>query len=385
MSRKVASPSRLAVFVLALAFVSLDIACVGAPDKTKGGKSGSGGIRIGFSMDTLKEERWQRDRDVFVARAKELGADVLVQSADGDDRVQIQQAENLLTQGVDVLVIIPHNGEVCASIVDSAKRQNVPVISYDRLIRDSEPDLYISFDNEKVGQLQAKYLLDRAPNGNYVLLGGAPTDNNAKMFRQGQMDVLKPAIDRGDIHVVADQWAKDWLASEALRHTENALTQAGNNVVAVVASNDAVAGGAIQALAEQNLAGKVAVSGQDADLAGLQRIVAGTQSMTVYKPVAQLARRAAEAAVQLAKHEKVETKAVVNNGKIDVPSVLLEPIVVDSSNIAQTVIKDGYQKASEIYKDVPPDKRPKLTSQGLMRRTDGFRLAIWLGPIVLTR
>jgi D-xylose transport system substrate-binding protein len=336
-------------------------------DKTNGSKK----IRIGFSMDTLKEERWQHDRDVFVQRAKELGADVLVQSADGDDNVQNQQAENLLTQGVDVLVVIPHNGEVAASIVDSAKRESVPVVSYDRLIRNSEPDLYVSFDNEKVGELQARYLLDRVPKGNYVLIGGAPTDNNALLFRKGQMNVLNPAISRGDVHVVSDQWARDWLASEALKHMENALTQANNNVVAVVASNDAVAGGAIQALGEQKLAGKVLVSGQDADLAGLQRIVAGTQSMTVYKAVAQLANRAAEAAVSLARHENIATTATVNNGKVDVRSILLEPIVVDKNNIVQTVIKDGYQKVDEVYKDVPPDQRPKVTAQDQVRGRRG--------------
>jgi D-xylose transport system substrate-binding protein len=352
---------RFVAFAIAV-MVLFASACVEAPsDKSN---KNSGRIRIGLSMDTLKEERWQRDRDLFVERAKELGADVLVQSADGDDKVQTQQAENLLTQGVNVLVVIPHNGEVAASIVEASHRQNVPVISYDRLIRNSQPDLYISFDNEKVGELQARYLVEHAPKGNYVLIGGAPTDNNATLFRKGQMNVLKPAIDRGDIKIVADQWARDWLASEALRHTENALTQANNNVVAVVVSNDGTAGGAIQALEEQKLAGKVLVSGQDADLAALQRIIAGTQSMTVYKPVAQLARRAAEAAVALARHERVDSTSAINNGKVDVPSILLEPLVVDKNNIVDTVIKDGYQKLEDVYRNVPPDQRPKAKLEG---------------------
>jgi len=344
-------------------------ACVEGPsDKSNNSKAGSGSLRIGLSMDTLKEERWQHDRDLFVERARELGAEVLVQSADGDDKVQTQQAENLLTQGVNVLVVIPHNGEIAASIVDASHRQNVPVVSYDRLIRNSEPDLYVSFDNEKVGELQARYLLEHAPKGNYLLIGGAPTDNNATLFRKGQMNILKPAIDRGDIKVVADQWARDWLASEALRHTENALTQANNNVVAVVASNDGTAGGVIQALEEQKLGGKVLVSGQDADLAALQRIIAGTQSMTVYKPVAQLARRAAEASVALARHEKVQSTSAVNNGKLDVPSVLLEPIVVDKTNIVETVIKDGYQKMEDVYRNVPPDQRPRARFDDTRRK-----------------
>lgn len=339
--------------LLIIAAFALLTACVQAPQQSadnSGNSKKSGKIRIGLSMDTLKEERWQKDRDIFVKRAEELGAEVLVQAADGKDETQVKQAESLLTQGIDVLVVIPHNSEVAASIVEAAKRKNVPVVSYDRLIRNSDVDLYISFDNEKVGSMQAKYLVEKAPKGNYILIGGAPTDNNAQMFRRGQMSVLQPLIDKGDIKVVADQWAKDWLAEEALKHTENALTM-NKDVVAVVASNDATAGGSIQALSTRGLAGKVFVSGQDADLAGLQRIVDGSQSMTVYKPVALLANRAAEAAVAMAKGEKVETTSKVNNGKIDVPSILLEPISVDKANLDATVIKDGFHSKEEVYKN----------------------------------
>ena len=365
--------------VILFSFVFLTFG-TGCTNKQQGNiaKTGSGHVRIGLSMDTLKEERWQHDRDLFVARAQELGAEVLIQAANGDDKIQNQQAENLLTQGVDVLVVIPHNGEVAASIVDSAKRQNVPVIAYDRLIRNSEPDLYISFDNEKVGEMQAHYLMERAPKGNYVLIGGAPTDNNAMMFRSGQMKALKSSIDHGDIKIVASEWARDWLASEALKHAENSLTLSNNDIVAIVASNDATAGGAIQALEEQKLAGKVFVSGQDADLPALQRIVAGTQSMTVYKPVALLARRAAETAVSLAKHEKIEATSTVNNGKIDVPSVLLQPVIVDKDNIVDTVAKDGYQKLEEIYKNVPREKWPQVKKIALntrKRENNRFRRA----------
>lgn len=347
------------ILFLAVGFyVLFAMACSQSPQQNPGNNTAapakSGKLRIGLSMDTLKEERWQKDRDVFVKRAEELDAEVLVQSADGKDETQIKQAEALLTLGVDVLVIIPHNAEVCSTIVDAAKRQNIPVISYDRLIKNSEPDLYISFDNEKVGEMQAKYLVEKAPKGNYFLIGGAQTDSNARMLREGQMKILQPFIDRGDVKIVADQWSRDWAADEALKHTEDALTINNNDVAAVVASNDGTAGGAIQALSTQKLGGKVLVSGQDADLAALQRIVAGTQTMTVYKPVSKLAVRAAEAAVALAKKEKLETNGKVNNGKFDIPSILLEPISVDKSNLDETVIKDGYQKREDIYKNAPP-------------------------------
>jgi D-xylose transport system substrate-binding protein len=311
-------------------------------------------VRIGFAMDALKQERWEKDRDLFMKRAAELGAEVLLQTADGNDDAQIKQVESLLTQGIDVLVLVPHNAELAGVMVDMAKKQGVPVISYDRLVRNSEPDLYVSFDNERVGELQAGYLFDRLPKGNYLLIGGAPTDNNAALLRKGQLKVLHAAIDRGDIKIVADQWAKEWLAEEALKHTENALTQNDNKIDAVVVSNDGTAGGVIEALKKQNLAGKVLVSGQDAELAALQRILAGTQTMTVYKPISKLAPAAVEAAIKLAKHEKLDTTRVVNNGRIDVRSILIEPLQVDKANLDATVIQDGFQKRGAVYKNEKP-------------------------------
>jgi D-xylose transport system substrate-binding protein len=311
--------------------------------------SGDKKVRIGFLMDAYQQERWQKDQAMFEARCKELGAELILQAADGDDDLQMKQAESVLTQGVDVLVIVPHNAEVAGAIVDLAKRQNVPVISYDRLVKNSEPDLYVSFDNERVGELQAKYLFDRKPTGNYVLIGGAPTDNNSHLLRKGQLNILQPAIDRGDIKIVADQWAKEWLAEEALKHVENALTANDNKVDAIVMSNDGTAGGAIQALTAQGLAGKVLVSGQDAERGALQRILAGTQSMTVYKPIIKLAPAAVDAAFALAKGQKPQTTRTVNNGRIEVPSILIEPITVDKTNIDETVIKDGFHTREAIY------------------------------------
>ncbi len=313
--------------------------------------SGPKKIRIGFAMDALKQERWQKDRDLFLKRAEELGAEVLLQTADGSDDAQMKQVESLLTQGIDVLVIVPHNAEVAGAMVEMAKKQNVPVISYDRLVKNSEPDLYVSFDNERVGELQAKYLFDKMPKGKYALIGGAPTDNNSHLLRKGQLNILQPAIDRGDIKVVADQWAKEWLVEEALKHAENALTQNSNQIDAFVVSNDGTAGGVVEALKSQGLAGKILVSGQDAELAALQRVVDGTQTMTVYKPIIRLAPAAVDAAVALAKKEKLNTTRTVNNGRIDVPSILIEPIQVDKSNIEETVVKDGFQPRDKIFRD----------------------------------
>src|SRR6266436_4727874 len=332
-------------------------ACVKGPETGRGAKSG-GPVRIGFSMDTLKEERWQRDKALVEQRCKEVGAECEIQVANGDDAEQTKQCDNLLTKGVDVLIVAPHNGQIAASIVEAAQRQGVPVISYDRLIRNSDVDLYVSHQVVKMGQMQAQYALDHAPKGNYVLISGSQTDNNALLLMEGQMNVLQPAVDKGQIKIVTKQFAREWLASEALRIMEDALTKNNNDIQAVVASNDGTAGGAISALPPQ-LVGKVLVTGQDAALDAVQRIVDGKQTMTIYKPIQPLAYSAVDSAIKLAHKEKVDAKDKVNNGKIDVPSILQEPIVLDKNNVMQTVIKDGYHKLEDVYKNVPKDQWPQ--------------------------
>lgn len=325
-----------------------------------GGGEDDGKLVIGLCMDTLQEERWQKDRDLFIERAQELGAEVKVTEAAGDDELQNKQADNLISQGVDILVVVPHNGVTAAKIVEKAHRDGLKVIAYDRLINNSEPDLYISFDNEKVGYMQGSYLLEHKPVGNYVLIGGAPTDYNAKLYRDGQLRALQPAIDSGDIKIVFDDWAEDWKPSNARRLVENALTINNDNVDAVVVSNDGTAGGAIQALKSRKLDGVVLVSGQDADLAACQRVVEGAQTMTVYKPIKSLAYKAAEIAVTMAKGEDVmdNVNNTVNNGTAPIPSVLIEPVQVNKNNMVDTVIADGFHPYDEIYRNVPEDERP---------------------------
>jgi D-xylose transport system substrate-binding protein len=300
-------------------------------------------VKIGMAIDDLRLERWQKDRDIFVNKAESLGAKVFVQSANGNEETQMSQIENMINRGVDVLVIIPYNGQVLSNVIKEAKQEGIKVLAYDRLINNADIDFYISFNNEKVGEMQAQSLVDKVPQGNYFLMGGSPVDNNAKLFRAGQMKVLKPYIDEGKIKIVGDQWVDGWLPENALKIMENALT-ANNKIDAVVASNDATAGGAIQALSAQGLAGKVAISGQDADLAGVKRIIAGTQTMTVYKPITTLATTAAEIAVELGNDKQPKADSTLNNGLKDVPSRLLTPIEVNKDNIDQTVIKDGFHK-----------------------------------------
>jgi D-xylose transport system substrate-binding protein len=307
------------------------------------------GEKIGLLMSDLRLERWQKDRDLFTEAAESMGAKVYTQSANGDANTQISQIENMISRGVDVLVIVPENGEVLGNVLAEAKAEGIKVLAYDRLIKFADIDLYVSFDNIRVGEMQAEALLKRKPKGNYFLMGGSPTDNNAKMFRQGQMNVLQPAIDSKKINIVGDQWAMGWSAEAALNIMENGLTANANKIDAVVASNDSTAGGAIQALAAQGLSGKVVISGQDADLASVRRIVAGTQTMTVYKPISKLAKTSAEMAVKLARGEKIKVNGSVNNGKKDVDAVLLTPISVTKDNLDSTVIADGFHSRNDVY------------------------------------
>ncbi len=302
---------------------------------------------IGFCIDDLRVERWSRDRDYFVAAAEKLGAKVSVQSADASEERQISQIENLISRGVDVIVIVPFNSKALTNVVAEARKAGIKVLSYDRLILDADVDAYISFDNEKVGEMQAAGVFKAQPRGNYFLLGGAPTDNNAKMLRAGQMKVLQPAVSRGDIKIVGSQWVPEWSASAALNIMENALTANNNKIDAVVASNDGTAGGAIQALAAQHLAGKVPVSGQDADLAAVKRVIAGTQTMTVYKPLKLIASTAAQVAVDLAQGTKPPYNAQYDNGKKKVDTVLLQPTLLTKAN-ADVVVKDGFYTQAQI-------------------------------------
>jgi D-xylose transport system substrate-binding protein len=308
---------------------------------------------IGLSLDTLKEARWQADRDLFVDQAKKAGArDVLVQSANSDDSRQIADVTSLISSGVNVLVIVPHDGAAMAQAVKLAHDANIPVIAYDRLIRDSDLDLYMSFDNVRVGRKQAQYLVEHLKNpghGRIVRIYGSKTDNNAALFKQGQDEVLKPYIDRGDIVVVQEDWAEDWKPENAKRIVNAAISKGGKNIDAVLASNDGTAGGAIQALSEEGLAGKVLVTGQDAELVACQRIVQGTQAMTIYKPLKKLATLAAQKAVAVGQGKSVVANSTVNNGKTDVPSILEDVIAVDKDNLMDTVVKDGFHKKEEIY------------------------------------
>jgi D-xylose transport system substrate-binding protein len=323
---------------------------------SRGGVSGEVAVRarplIGLSMDTLKEERWMKDRDLFSAQVQALGADVMVLAANSSDSQQITDVQSMLTAKVDALVIIPHDGAAMARGVKMAHEAGVPVLSYDRLITGIDLDLYLTFDNVRVGELQAQFLADRIPVDRklrVVRIYGSKTDNNAKLFKQGQDNVLAPLIAGGKVDVVHEDWADDWRPDNAKKITNAAITRVGTAFDAILASNDGTAGGAIQALLEANMAGKVIVTGQDADLAACQRIAGGTQTMTVYKPIKQLATRAAELAVAMAKGKVIVANDEIDNGAAKVPSILLDIVAVTRDNLRETIVADGFRSEEDVF------------------------------------
>lgn len=351
-------------FRLALIAVSLVLSLLTGLTVSMGHRSNAGAgaesndqVVIGMSMDTLKETRWQRDRDYFVAKAESLGAKVLVQSANSDDTRQMQDVQALLSNNIDVLVLIPHNAEAMTKAVELAHETGVPVLAYERMVVHSGVDLYISFDNVHIGELQAQFVVGHLPKpwpARIVRIYGAKTDQAAIMFKQGQDNVLAPYVARGEIEVIHEDWAAEWKPENAKKIVNAAITQHGTDFDAILASNDGTAGGAIQALLEEGLSGQVMVTGQDAELVACQRIAAGTQTMTIYKPIRRLANAAAVLAVKLARGKPVIAYSAINNGKIEVPAVRLEVVTVARDNLETTVIADGFHKREEVYRDGTP-------------------------------
>lgn len=303
--------------------------------------------KIGMLMDSYEIDRWYKDQQFFSEKVKALGGECLVEVANGDADAQVAQGKKMIASGIQALVIVPVDAKKAAEIVTAARAANIPVISYDRMISSKDLNFYISYDNFEVGKLQATYAMRKAPAGNYLLINGPVSDNNAILFRKGQLDVIKPSIDAGKIKVIDDIVLNSWSEMETMMKLEEYFSSGKPKPDVILAANDAIAMGAVQTL-PKDLLGKVAITGQDADLIALKYIVAGNQSMTIYKPIKPLAHQAAEIAVALAKKQNLPHAIKFKTGEFEVPAILLKPVVVDKNNYKDTVVKDNYVKLSEI-------------------------------------
>ncbi len=305
-------------------------------------------VQIGITFDSFIIERWQRDRDVFVSAARELGAEVNVQHANGDLEEQISQIDYFIQKRVDVIVIICIDSDGLSDAVARAKKEGIKVVAYDRLIRNADVDLYISFDNEEVGRLMGEHMREHiGEEGTLLQICGSPDDNNVPMVVSGFLE----AIEGSDMKIAQTAYAPGWLAETGFQVTGDYLSSHFEHPDGIMCGNDSIAGQAIRSLSEYRLAGKICVVGQDADLDACQRIVEGTQCMTVYKPVEKLARRAAELSVELAGGEEIETKEMIDDGSHEVPYEKLEPTAVTAENMDE-VITGKYHEESDIYLNV---------------------------------
>jgi D-xylose transport system substrate-binding protein len=348
--------------VIAALVAAMALAACGDDDDDGGDGGGGGGSSSGESgsiallLPESKTARYEsQDRPNFERKVEELCADCTIEyaNADQDAAKQQQQAEAAITKGVKVLVLDPVDAASAGAVVQRAKQSNIPVISYDRLITDADIDYYISFDNEKVGQLQGESLVSKleedGAQGDIVMINGAPTDNNAKLFKEGAHSV----IDESPFKVAKEYDTPDWSPDKAQQEMEQAITAVGKDgFVGVYAANDGTGGGAIAAMKSAGIDPKTRpTTGQDAELAAIQRILIDEQYMTVYKAIKAEAEAAAELAVALAQGKEAPSGLVngeIDNGMKSVPSVLLEPVAVTKENIQDTIIKDKFWSVDDI-------------------------------------
>jgi D-xylose transport system substrate-binding protein len=347
---------RAALSVVAALALAAGVAACGSDSGGGGGGGGKGG-KIALLLPETKTARYEsQDKPLFEAKVKELCSDceIIYSNADQDASKQQQQAEAAITNGAKVLVLDPVDSASASGIVTRAKQSKIPVISYDRLVTKADVDYYISFDNVQVGKLQATSLVDEMKkqgngSGTIFMINGAPTDNNAKLFKQGAHSVL----DNSGLKIGKEYDTPDWSPDKAQNEAQQAITALGKTGFdGVYAANDGTAGGAIAAMKGAGIdPGTRPTTGQDAELAAIQRILAGQQFMTVYKAIKPEAEQAAQLAVALAKGESAPGGLVngkTDNGQKQVDSVLLKPVAVTADNVQDTIVKDGFWKPSEI-------------------------------------
>ncbi|WP_199902293.1 D-xylose ABC transporter substrate-binding protein [Azospirillum sp. B506] len=315
------------------------------------------GTTVGVSWSNFQEERWKTDEAAIKAVIEKAGGTYLSADAQSSPAKQLSDIESLISRGAKALIILAQDSDAIRPAVEKAAAEGIPVVGYDRLI-EIPSAFYITFDNKEVGRLQARSVFAMKPKGNYAFIKGSSTDPNADFLFAGQMEVLKAAIDRGDVKNVGEAYTDKWLPAIAQQNMEQILTKTGNKVDAVVASNDGTAGGAVAALAAQGLAGTVPVSGQDGDKAALNRIALGTQTVSVWKDARELGRRAAEIAIELADGKKMTAIAgatTFDGGpkKQKMTSLFLTPIAITKDNLGQ-VIDAGWVTKDVVCQGVKP-------------------------------
>lgn len=320
-----------------------------AHDKTTNAKTKP---RIGFSIasETFILERWNKDIKIFSSEIAALGGEVLFQLSAGGTDAQITQIEFLLSEDIDALVVVPNDSDLLSGVIQQVIDKNIPVIAYDRPINSVPIDAYVSFDNKSVGALMAKSLIKEKPYGNYLIINGSQKDRNSYEVNKGIMNVLEPYVTRGQISIQKQIWLEEWSFDEALKKAEDVFAVS-TDFDAITCGNDQIAEAVLQLLSERRLAGKILVTGQDADLSACQHIAEGTQFMTVYKPIKALAAKAAQVTMALIKSKPLTPDGYFpNKSTKHIPFYFEQPYAVTKNNLDETVIKDGFHTAQDVYR-----------------------------------
>jgi D-xylose transport system substrate-binding protein len=354
----------LIAVTMVVGLLAVTAACGDDDDSSTGTTTAGGGggkCTVGVSWNNYQEERWAKFDEPAIKDAVEAGGGSYVSNdAKSSAETQASNVENLISQGADVLIILAQDGTAIKPSVASALQDGVPVIAYDRLIEDPGA-LYITFDNVEVGRMQAQEIFKAVPKGNYIIIKGNKADANADFLRSGYDDVIKDAVDSGDIKIVGETYTDNWDPAKAQTETEQFLTSADNDVQAVLSENDGMAGGVVAALEAQGLAGKVPVSGQDGDQAALNRVALGTQTVSVWKDARLLGKTAGESAIALCKDKDVSkvdgTASFTTPGGEDVTSILLKPQPILQDNL-DVVIDAGWTTKDNVCKGVEAGSVP---------------------------
>lgn len=326
------------ILVLSIFYISLFSFC-----STTGKKHS-----IGVLFDSFNAPRFQKERIYFEEKISELGSSAIIKTADGSAAKQELQAKELVDNGVKALIIIACNVNSAASIVRYANAKGVKVIAYDRLIKNCELDFFCTFDGNKVGEYLAKYALEKVPKGNYILLNGDKADENATVFYNGTMKVLKPQIENGNVKVKYTAYIEGWSGENSNYVASEILEFSRDKIDVIISQYDGLSEGVAKALAKKGVSGEVLVTGQDAEVAACNRILTGEQSMTIYKPVKKMAYDCVDVVFELLNGNTPNISDFTNNGRKDVPTKLFDPISVDVENLKSTVVADGFLTMQEI-------------------------------------
>lgn len=305
--------------------------------------------KIGLLLHSYENDRWYKDKDYLVDNLTKLGAEVMLEVADNDQEKQISQARNMIEQGVKVLIVVAINQDEAAQIVELAHDKNVKVIAYDRLINNCQLDYYISANSTQIGALMATYVTSLKPRGRYAILPGSKYDNNAMRLFIGQMNVLQPYMESGDIQVVYSEFTEAWTPAEGSLHTNMLLDQNSDSITAIISGSDAITDGVLTALKKRGLEGKIMVTGQDAELDNVLAIINGTQTCDILKPLKEMAQTTAQLALALALEKPLTMKFTTeSNGQVLVKSILIDASVVHKNNIETTVVASGFHTAAQV-------------------------------------